>query len=103
MTPRTLALLCFAVGGLGGCVSGGRVATSQPVDVEQLSGQIVAKIAPVIKAEVTANVQGIGYTSYFGIGVTVVMSLAIVWLGWIAKSGIDKAVCKYQPECGRKD
>ena len=46
MTPRTLALLCFAVGGLGGCVSGGRVATSQPVDVEQLSGQIVAKIAP---------------------------------------------------------
>lgn len=73
-----------------GCAASGRVnvPTSQPVDVEQLSGQIVAKIAPELNATVAAsvetNVQGIGYTSYFGIGATACVLVTLTLTIWLS-------------------
>lgn len=60
------------------------VATTQPVDVEQLSGAIVAKIAPELTATVEANVQGIGYTSYFGIGATACVLVTLTLTIWLS-------------------
>lgn len=69
---------------------------SQPatIDADTIAGQIAVKLAPKIEASmetrlelavkaamqavITANVQGIGYTSYFGVGPTLIVSSALV-------------------------
>lgn len=69
-----------------GCASASKAnfSTTQPVDVEQLSGQIVAKIEPTLTAAIETNVQGIGYTSYFGVGPSLIVGAALVLTLWLS-------------------
>jgi hypothetical protein len=65
--------------------------SSQPVDVQQLAGQVVtaltAKVQTVVTAEVKtaigAAVAGVNYNSQFGAGAAVVVALALVLMAWI--------------------